>query len=83
MAAKNKREPSPNVRAQPGQKNSGGSGGGFFKVMINFGGAVVAGIIVMMLFSSVSGYDWLLNTMLKGNLETIEKYPNLTTPTAV
>ena len=78
MSAKNKREPSSNVRAKPGQKTSEGNGGGFFKVMINLGGAAVAGIIIMMLFSSVSGYDWLLNTMLKGNLETIEKYPDLT-----
>jgi len=79
MAAKNKRDTKQNERAKPGQKTKEGSADGFFKVMINLGGAVVAGILVMMLFGSVSGYDWLLNTMLKGNLETIEKYPNLTT----
>jgi hypothetical protein len=61
---------------RPQQQNSGG---GFLSFMINLGGAVAAVVIIMALFNNVEGYDWLLNTMLKGNLETIEKYPNLTT----
>lgn len=61
---------------RPAQQNGRG---GFLSFMINLGGAVASVVIIMALFNNVEGYDWLLNTMLKGNLETIEKYPNLTT----
>jgi hypothetical protein len=60
-------------------KNSSG-GFSFLKVVANLGAAAISGIIAMLLFQSVEGYDWLLNTMLANNLKTIEQYPNLTVP---
>lgn len=56
------------------------SGLSFLKVVANLGAAAISGIIAMLLFQSVEGYDWLLNTMLANNLKTIEQYPNLTVP---
>jgi len=53
-------------------------GGSVTKVLFNFLGVIVSVMIIYILFNSVQGYDWLYNTMLKGNLETIAKYPDLT-----
>lgn len=62
----------------------------FTAVLMNIGGAVVAAIFLMVLFNHSepdaqnpepamnSGYDWLLNSMLKNNLETIDQHPDLT-----
>ncbi len=52
----------------------------FLKIVSNVGAAAVSAIIIMLLFQSVEGYDWLLNTMLANNLKTIEQYPDLTIP---
>ena len=43
--------------------------------LFNIIGAIVAWIFIAVLFSNVQGYDWLLNTMLKGNFETMEQNP--------
>jgi len=58
-------------------KKEGASGGLAFVsgLFFNVIGAAVAGIFIYGLFNSVQGYDWLLNTMLKGNFETIEQNP--------
>lgn len=85
MAKENKRQ----KQNAPKQQSSGTN---FLKVIANIGGAIIAGIFLTIVFKHNEpdpqnpadqplnrGYDWLLNIMLKGNLETIEKYPDLTT----
>ena len=80
------------VAAKANPKSPIASPSKFMAIVANVGGAVVATVFVMTLFAHNepdpqnttdthlnSGYDWLLNTMLKGNLETIEKYPDLNT----
>ena len=44
-------------------------------IFFNIIGAGVAWVVITILFSNVQGYDWLLNTMLKGNFETMEQNP--------
>jgi hypothetical protein len=74
------------VRHKPG-KPAGSFG--FGAIIFNIVGAIVAGLIVTFLFQHNeptgpedthvnSGYDWLLNSMLKNNLETIDKNPDKT-----
>ncbi|MFN8276150.1 MAG: hypothetical protein U0T84_01580 [Chitinophagales bacterium] len=62
----------------------------FTAILLNVGAALVAGVFLMVLFNHTeldaqhpepawnSGYDWLLNSMLKNNLETIDQHPDLT-----
>jgi len=45
-------------------------------LFFNLIGGVIACLAIYILFT-VKGYDWLYNTMLKNNFETIEKYPDL------
>jgi hypothetical protein len=74
------------------KKSTSSEGNTFMKVAANIGGALLAGIFLMTLFSHHepdpqnptekhlnAGYDWLLNSMLKSNLETISQHPELTT----
>ena len=63
----------------------------FSAILLNVAGAIVAGLFLMFFFQHNepnpndpgethinSGYDWLLNSMLKNNLETIDKNPDKT-----
>jgi hypothetical protein len=63
----------------------------FTAILFNVGGAILAGLFLMFFFQHNepnpqdpndthlnSGYDWLLNTMLKANLENIEQNPGKT-----
>lgn len=91
MAKENKQQKQSATKpTPPKQKTKSEAGNGFLKVMANIGGAVIAAIFLTVVFKHNEpdpqnpteepinrGYDWLLNTMLKGNLETIEKYPDL------
>jgi hypothetical protein len=72
------------ARPQPGKSQGGIS---FTALIFNFAGAIVAGLIVMFLFQHNeptgpedihvnSGYDWMLNSMLENNLNSIEKNPS-------
>lgn len=74
------------AKPKPG-KPSGGVG--FGAVIFNVVGVIVAGVIIMLLFQHNeptgpedihvnSGYDWLLNSMLKNNLDLIDKNPDKT-----
>ena len=61
--------------SSPKKEESSGSlsfiSGLFFNIM----GAAVAGVFLYVIFNYSQGYDWLLNTMLKGNFETMEQNP--------
>jgi hypothetical protein len=48
--------------------------GAFFNVI----GLAASVIFLYVIFNNIQGYDWLYNTMLKGNLETISQNPDLT-----
>ena len=69
--------------SQPVKKGDSAAGltllsGVFFNLI--GGGIALVFLYVMFNNGNVQGYDWLYNTMLKGNFETIEKYPNLSMP---
>jgi len=66
----------------PPQKKASSSGSLAFlsTVFFNLIGGGLAIMFIYVIFASVQGYDWLYNTMLKNNFETMEKYPNLTYP---
>lgn len=40
--------------------------------------AIVTGLLVYSLLESQQSYNWVYNGLLKGNMETIKKYPDLT-----
>ena len=64
--------------SQPSKKAEPAKGLGFLAVVFfNLIGGGVALMFLYIIFNSVQGYDWLLNTMLKNNFETVEKYHNL------
>lgn len=77
-------------KAKPGKSAPSGPNR-FTAILFNVGGAILAGLFIMFIFQHHepsqtdpsethfnSGYDWLLNSMLKNNLETIEKNPDKT-----
>jgi len=66
---------------QPAKKEDGSKSLAFLSaIFFNLIGGGLAVMFLYIIFSNVQGYDWLYNTMLKNNFETIEKYPNLTIP---
>ena len=88
---KQKKAPAPLPRAKAMPKDPTTSGVRFTAVLFNIVGAVVSVLFLTAFFQHHepdpanptethlnSGYDWLLNTMLKGNLETIERNPDKT-----
>ena len=89
---KSKKGVAPQPKAKVMPKAAPASGGvRFTAILYNVVGAVVSILFLSALFQHHepdqmnpteahlnSGYDWLLNTMLKGNLETIEKNPDKT-----
>lgn len=77
---------------KPQNRTAKPSGSFFSKLIANIGGAFIAVIFIMIVFRHNEpdpqnpdkepinhGYDWMLNTMLKGSLEAIDQYPDLTT----
>lgn len=77
----------PKPKAKAGDKTSGSEPSKFSAIAFNVIGAVVSILILSTLFKHneqsqggpTSGYDWLLNSMLKNNLETIDQNPDKTT----
>ena len=65
--------------SSPGDSSSKGLNfiSGFFFNLLYAG---LSAMFIYVIFNSVQGYDWLYNTMLKNNFETIEKYPDLGVP---
>jgi hypothetical protein len=64
--------------SQPVKKETTSGGLSFLSsILFNVIGGVVALVFLYVIFSNIQGYDWMLNTMLKNNFETIEKYPDL------
>ena len=74
-------------KAKAGDQSAGSGSVRMSAILFNVIGAVVSAILLSALFKHneenpagpTSGYDWLLNSMLKGNLETIEQNPDKTT----
>ena len=79
----------PKARPKAGEKIPGTVPVRFSAIIFNVVGAVVSFLFLSAFFQHHepdpanpaethmnSGYDWLVNTMLKGNLETIEKNPD-------
>ncbi len=47
-------------------------------VLRNLISLAVLALVIYLLYSNVPGYNWLWNGLIKGNLETIRTYPDLT-----
>ncbi len=47
-------------------------------VLRNLLSFAVFAFVIFLLYSNIPGYNWLWNGLIKGNLETIRTYPNLT-----
>lgn len=83
--------PQPKAKAKAGEKTPGASPIRFSAIIFNIAGAIVSVMLLSAFFQHHeadqanptethlnAGYDWLLNSMLKANLDIIDKNPEKT-----